>query len=78
MPDSFSDDSELFLAGVQADPKNRGLLNSGGRVLGVTALADSIEKARELAYENLEKIQFKGMYFRKDIAANKRGRKGNG
>jgi phosphoribosylamine--glycine ligase len=44
------------------------LLNSGGRVLGVTALADNKEQARQMAYEGLSKISFTGMYFREDIA----------
>ena len=40
---------------------------SGGRVLGVTAAADSLEQALSLAYEGLSKIEFEGMYFRHDI-----------
>lgn len=64
---------EVFYAGVQKDPRDRGLLNSGGRVLGVTALGSSVEEARRGAYEDLEKISFKGMHFRKDIGAKKRG-----
>jgi phosphoribosylamine---glycine ligase len=40
---------------------------SGGRVLGVTAAAESLEKALALAYEGLSKIHFDGMYYRRDI-----------
>jgi phosphoribosylamine--glycine ligase len=42
---------------------------SGGRVLGVTARAGSLEKAVERAYEAAGKIGFAGAYYRKDIAA---------
>ena len=42
---------------------------AGGRVLGVTARANSLEIAVERAYEALEKIGFGGANYRKDIAA---------
>ena len=42
---------------------------SGGRVLGVTALGDSLEEARDTAYRELEKITFEGIYYRKDIGS---------
>lgn len=55
----------LFFAGVK---KAEGtLLNSGGRVLGVTALGEDLEGARTRAYENLKKVHFEGAHFRKDI-----------
>ena len=40
---------------------------SGGRVLSVTAIADTHEEAREKAYNNVAKISFEGMQYRKDI-----------
>ena len=43
------------------------IVTSGGRVLGVTALGDTHEDARNKAYENLKQIYFKGMQYRKDI-----------
>jgi phosphoribosylamine--glycine ligase len=42
---------------------------AGGRVLGVTARAPSLETAVARAYEAAEKISFGGAYYRKDIAA---------
>jgi phosphoribosylamine--glycine ligase len=42
---------------------------SGGRVLGVTARAASLEIAVQRAYEAVGKISFAGAYYRKDIAA---------
>jgi phosphoribosylamine---glycine ligase len=43
------------------------LLTAGGRVLGVTAAASSLEEALNRAYGAMGEIQFKGMYFRRDI-----------
>lgn len=44
------------------------VLTNGGRVLTVTALADTIDEARRKAYRNIGKINFDGMHYRKDIA----------
>jgi phosphoribosylamine--glycine ligase len=44
-------------------------VTSGGRVLGVTAWAPSLEAAQRNAYAAVEKIQFDGAQFRRDIAA---------
>jgi len=44
------------------------IFTSGGRVLGITALAESINAARKKAYKGLEKISFEKIYYRKDIA----------
>jgi len=43
------------------------LRTSGGRVLGVSAAADTLAEALAHAYEAIEKIQFEGIYFRRDI-----------
>ncbi len=40
---------------------------NGGRVLSVVALADSLDQARKKVYENIEKISFDNMTYRKDI-----------
>ncbi|HXN06172.1 MAG TPA: phosphoribosylglycinamide synthetase C domain-containing protein, partial [Nitrospiria bacterium] len=47
--------------------KDHSVMASGGRVLGVTAWGESIEKARVNAYQAISKIHFQGMQFRKDI-----------
>lgn len=44
------------------------LVTSGGRVLNVVATGSDLEDARRRAYENLERIRFEGMHFRRDIA----------
>jgi len=43
------------------------ILTSGGRVLGVTAVGDSLPEALGRAYQAMAEIQFEGMYFRRDI-----------
>ncbi len=65
------DDAEA-LEGVRvfhAGTRQRGdaTMTSGGRVLGVTARAASLAQAQELAYEAVNKIQFRGCQFRTDI-----------
>jgi phosphoribosylamine--glycine ligase len=51
------------------------VLTDGGRVLGVTALGETLVEARRNAYEAVAKIHFQGAHYRKDIAdkAIKRG-----
>jgi phosphoribosylamine---glycine ligase len=45
------------------------LLTSGGRILSVTGLGDTLEQARSRAYDACERISFPGVRFRRDIAA---------
>ena len=42
-------------------------MTAGGRVLGVTAFGADLAAARARAYGAVEKIQFEGMHFRRDI-----------
>jgi phosphoribosylamine--glycine ligase len=42
---------------------------SGGRVLCTQATGTTMENARKKAYSNLENIDFKGMYYRRDIGS---------
>jgi phosphoribosylamine---glycine ligase len=44
-------------------------VTSGGRVLGVTAWAETLPAAREAAYHAVDKIAFDGAHYRRDIAA---------
>lgn len=43
------------------------LVTSGGRVLGVTALGDTLENALKKSYDAVEKIHFEGAHYRSDI-----------
>ena len=58
-------DALVFHAGTSLQSGQ--LHTSGGRVLCVTALADSVKLAQQRAYEVMQPIQFDGMQFRRDI-----------
>jgi len=60
-----TDDCRVFHAGTRKDGK--AIVTSGGRVLCVTALGDSVKMARTRAYEAIDQIRFAGMQYRKDI-----------
>lgn len=60
-----SEDAMVFHAGTIE--KDGQILTSGGRVLCVTALADSVRLAQQKAYKTASPIAFEGMQMRKDI-----------
>jgi len=60
-----SDQVKVFHAGTVL--KEDQILTSGGRVLAVTALGDTIQDALDKAYQELDKISFDQIYYRKDI-----------
>ncbi|MBC8260212.1 MAG: phosphoribosylamine--glycine ligase, partial [Planctomycetia bacterium] len=67
--DLFSEpheDVQVFHAGT-AQNSAGDVVVSGGRVLGITALGDTLEEARTLAYERASRIDFEGKIFRGDI-----------
>ncbi len=65
--DEIKEPAKVFHAGtVKREGK---IYTNGGRVLAVNAVADSLAEARKTAYENISKIRFDGIYFRKDIAS---------
>jgi phosphoribosylamine---glycine ligase len=60
-------DTKVFHAGTARASDN--IVTSGGRVLGVTAWATGLSEARAKAYAAVEKIEFDGAQFRRDIGA---------
>jgi phosphoribosylamine--glycine ligase len=58
-------DSLIFHAGTTIE--NDKLLTNGGRVIAVTSFGENIQEALNISYKNIEKINFSGKYFRKDI-----------
>ena len=58
-------DVKVFQGGTKKQGKT--ILTDGGRVLGVTALGNTIADAQARAYEAMSKIHFEGMHYRKDI-----------
>jgi len=56
---------EVFHAGTVLEGGQ--MLTAGGRVLGVTAAADTLSEALARAYQAMAEISFEGMYYRRDI-----------
>jgi phosphoribosylamine--glycine ligase len=58
-------DSIVFHAGTRTE--NGKTLSNGGRVLAVTSFGDDFQQAIKKSYQNIDKLHFDTMYFRKDI-----------
>ncbi len=58
-------DKNIYVAGAKLDGGK--LLTAGGRVLGVTETADTLENAVKKAYETVKTVHFENAYYRKDI-----------
>lgn len=65
--DNFDENNNelLFIAGAKYE--NNQFLTNGGRVLNTVGIGTTLNEAREKAYNLLNKINFNGKYFRKDI-----------
>ena len=59
------EDSIVFHAGTKLDSGN--IVSNGGRVLAVTSYGNDFEEAIKKSYQNIDKLNFDKMYFRKDI-----------
>jgi len=59
------DDVMIFHAGTKFE--NGKLYTNGGRVLSVTAVADTLEESLKACYDAIAQIHFEGAYFRRDI-----------
>ncbi len=57
----------VYVAG--AEKRDGKMITNGGRVIGVTATADTLKEAVAAAYEKVGRISFKNAYYRKDIGA---------
>lgn len=64
-------DVRIFHSGTAMKEGN--LVTSGGRVLGVCALGENLSAARKTVYAAIEKINFQGMQYRRDIGAGTAG-----
>ncbi|MBR2696346.1 MAG: phosphoribosylamine--glycine ligase [Parasporobacterium sp.] len=63
IPEEVADN--VYVAGAKLEDGK--LLTSGGRVLGVTAVADDLKSALKEAYEMVDKVSFGNAYYRHDI-----------
>lgn len=59
------DDSIVFHAGTKTE--NGKIVSNGGRVLAVTSFGNDFQEAIKKSYQNIDKLYFDTMYFRKDI-----------
>ena len=63
IPSEIADN--VYVAGAKLDGDK--LLTDGGRVLGATAIADTLSEAIEKSYDMVKNIKFENAYYRKDI-----------
>lgn len=63
----INQNTQFVFAGVKTDVDDE-LYTNSGRVLGVTCIGESIQKARSLSYSELKNITFEGEQYRNDIA----------
>ncbi|MDE6695207.1 MAG: phosphoribosylamine--glycine ligase, partial [Bacteroidales bacterium] len=66
LPENARSSALLFQAGMVRTPDGR-LHTGGGRVLTVTAVADTLDEALQEAYRHAQEVDFKDKYYRKDI-----------
>ena len=60
-----TDDTAVYVAGAKKEGDR--LLSAGGRVLGVTAVGNTLSEAIDKAYAATEKVEFENGFYRKDI-----------
>lgn len=63
------DDLTVFHAGTKLDGDK--LVTAGGRVLGITAVAENLDAAIKRAYEGVDMVTFTDCHYRKDIGIKK-------
>ncbi|KAG9292893.1 hypothetical protein G9A89_016255 [Geosiphon pyriformis] len=76
-PDSYSKGKEISFQNIPSEAlifhggtsmSNGKLYSSGGRVVAVSGVADTLREAVDKAYETVKLVKFEDMYYRKDIA----------
>ena len=67
-PESIPDNTRIIHAGTRRS-ENDNIVTSGGRVLGILALNESLQSAAQDAYALCEKVTFPSRYYRRDIGA---------
>lgn len=69
--DNAENDNDVTVFHAGTKKQDDKFVTAGGRVLGVTAVAENLDKAIEKAYKAVDKISFKDAHFRKDIGIKK-------
>jgi len=62
---TMPNDKNIYVAGAKLDGDK--LVTAGGRVLGVTEVANTLEEAINKSYETVKQVSFENAYYRKDI-----------
>ncbi|MCL1924946.1 MAG: phosphoribosylamine--glycine ligase [Defluviitaleaceae bacterium] len=70
IPINIKDTKDVTIYHCGTKNINDKLVTAGGRVLLVTAKESNLKKAREKVYEEIKKINFEGIQYRKDIGLN--------
>jgi phosphoribosylamine--glycine ligase len=73
--DKLGDRGDLVVFHAATSREDNNWVTAGGRVLGVTGLGDSLEDALSTAYSAVEKIDFQGMHYRRDIGHREMAKK---
>lgn len=63
--ENLDSDIVVFHSGTKFRGKD--IVTNGGRVIGITARGNTVKEASDKVYENIKKINFEGMHYRKDI-----------
>lgn len=63
--ENLDSDIVVFHSGTKFNGKD--IVTNGGRVIGITTKGSSVKEASDKVYENIKKINFEGMHYRKDI-----------
>lgn len=66
--DTLGSEVTVFHAGTSLDSTAQ-LVTSGGRVLAVVSVSDSLHTSARLSLEAAKKVKFDGAFYRKDVAA---------
>lgn len=65
--DELDSIEDLYIIHNGTECKEEKIVTSGGRVLSITALCDTLGECRDLIYKNIDSIKFTNSYYRKDI-----------
>ena len=66
--ETVSREKEVFLFHAGTSMQDGKFVTSGGRILAVSALGNTLREAVQRAYQAVSQIHFEGMYYRRDIA----------
>ena len=73
--DKLSDMEGIIVFHAGTAFKNKRMVTNGGRVLGVTGIADTFDEAISRTYQAVEKIEFEGIQYRRDIGTTSTSKK---